>query len=142
MEDVFVPILIPLGVAVVMPCLIVWIVFRAQTNKDNKNAEIIIKAIENNQVKDTEKIIEALGKEHKTPKEILQSRLLRGCIFTFVGIAAILLVFCLAKAGLILLAQILAAVSLPIGLAYLIVYFATRKSVTEEDCVTEKDIEK
>jgi len=140
--DELVSILIPIAVAVVLPCVIVWIVFRAQTNKDNKNAEIILKAIENNQITETEKFIEALGKSKKTPQETLQSRLLRGCIFTFVGIAAILLALCLYQKGLIMLAQILAAISLPIGLAYLIVYFATRKSVTEEDRVTEKDIEK
>ena len=40
--------IVPIAVAVVLPVLIIWIVFRAASNKDNKNAEIIIKAIENN----------------------------------------------------------------------------------------------
>ena len=145
MEDIIyslASILVPISVAVVMPVLIVWIVFRALKNKDNKTAEIIIKAIENNQIKDTEKIIESLGKEKKTPNEILQLRLLRGCIFTFIGLAAILLTLCFDFTGFIMPAQVLGAISLPIGLAYLTVYFVTRKSVTEDDNVTKDDLEK
>lgn len=61
---------------------------RASTNKDNRNAEIIIKAIENNSSIDADKLAEALGKRQRTPLQVLQLRLLRGCIFTFAGIGA------------------------------------------------------
>ena len=89
--DILVPILIPIAVVVVLPCVIVWIVFKTQTNRDNKNAEIVIKAIENNQVTGTDKIIEAIAKNKKSPVEVLQSRLLRACIFTFLGVSSLLL---------------------------------------------------
>ena len=83
--------LVPIAVAVVLPVLIVWIVFRAASNKDNKNAEIIIKAIENNSTVDTDKLVNALSKHGKTPQQLLHLRLLRGCIFTFIGIAMAIL---------------------------------------------------
>lgn len=70
--------LVPIAVAVVLPVLIVWIVFRAASNKDNKNAEIIIKAIENNSTVDTDKLVNALSKHGKTPQQLLHLRLLRG----------------------------------------------------------------
>ncbi len=38
--------LIPIGVCVVLPIMIVWIVFKAKTNNDNKRADVLIKAIE------------------------------------------------------------------------------------------------
>lgn len=47
MEEI-VALLIPIGTAVVLPIMVVWIVYRTKMNRDNKNAEIIIKAIENN----------------------------------------------------------------------------------------------
>lgn len=137
--EILVPLLIPIAVVVVMPVMIIWIIFRTLTNRDNKNSEIIIKAIENNQVTETDKIIEALGKSHKTPKEILQLRLLRGCIFTFIGIAAVILSiifnqqYVMVDNEPIILVEAIAAITFPIGLAYLVVYFVTRKSVTEDD---------
>ena len=56
-------------VAVLLPALIVWILTRATINKDNKNAEIIIKAIENNSIVDTDKLVKALSKRRKTHRQ-------------------------------------------------------------------------
>lgn len=39
-------ILLPLGVSVVLPVLIVWLVTRARQNEINKKTEIMLKAIE------------------------------------------------------------------------------------------------
>ena len=41
-------ILIPLGVCVALPVLIVWLVYRSRTNKDNRRAEVLIEAIKAN----------------------------------------------------------------------------------------------
>ncbi|MBO4941980.1 MAG: hypothetical protein J6C95_00950 [Muribaculaceae bacterium] len=137
--DILVPILIPIAVVVVLPCVIVWIVFKTQTNRDNKNAEIVIKAIENNQVTGTDKIIEAIAKNKKSPVEVLQSRLLRACIFTFIGVSSLLLSIIfnyrniLSEQDLVTGFAILGAMTLPIGLAYMVVYFATRKSVMKRN---------
>lgn len=126
-------ILVPLGVVVALPVLIVWIVNRTANNKINKNAEVIIKAIENNSAIDTDKLVEALGTRHRTPRQLLNLRLLRGCIFSLVGIAVG--IYCL----IVWLADIMgsgimsyffvAMVCLAIGGGYLITYFLTRKTV-------------
>ena len=81
-----VPILVPLGVCVALPVLIVWIVFRTIKNNDDKRAEVLIKAIEANNGIDADKLAEALTKPRKSPRQLLTLRLLRGCIFTFIGI--------------------------------------------------------
>ena len=47
MESI-IAVLIPIFICVVLPVLIVWIVFRATMNNDNKRAEVLIKAIEAN----------------------------------------------------------------------------------------------
>lgn len=137
MEEIL-ALLIPIAICVVLPVLIVWIFYRHATNKDNKNAEIIIKAIENNSSIDADSLVEALGKKQKTPREVLQLRLLRGCIFTFIGIAAgIYSVIAASTTAYFDINEqpsfIVAGLGLAIGIAYLVVYFITRKNIADND---------
>lgn len=126
--------LVPLGVCVALPVLVVWIYYRSVTNRDNKNAEIIIKAIESNSTIDADKLVAALGKQEKTPAEVLQVRLLRGCMFTLLGIAAAVIAALVYRAEDFFAFSILTSgFCLAVGLAYLIVYFVTRKSVRNAD---------
>lgn len=126
--------LVPLGVCVALPVLVVWIYYRSVTNRDNKNAEIIIKAIESNSTIDADKLVAALGKQEKTPAEVLQVRLLRGCIFTLLGIAAAVIAALVYRAEDFFAFSILTSgFCLAVGLAYLIVFFVTRKSVRNAD---------
>lgn len=128
--------LVPIAIVVVLPVLIVWIVFRTESNKNNKNAEIVIKAIENNSCIDADKIIAALGKNEKSPLQILNLRLLRGCIFTFLGVAAAIVATILDNildVDVFCFTIILSGSFLAIGIAYLTVYFVSRKSVREEE---------
>ena len=126
--------LVPLGVCVALPVLVVWIYYRSVTNRDNKNAEIIIKAIESNSAIDADKLVAALGKQEKTPAEVLQVRLLRGCMFTLLGIAAAVIAALVYRAEDFFAFSILTSgFCLAVGLAYLIVYFVTRKSVRNAD---------
>lgn len=136
-------ILVPLGICVVLPVLIIWIIFRSVTNKDNKNAEIIIKAIESNTTVDVDQLVEAIGKKKRSPRQILQNRLLRGCIMTFSGIAVG--IYCIIS-SISLSAEdfedinffiLVACVLLAIGIAYLVVYFLTRKSIDDDKCSEE-----
>ena len=77
MESI-IAVLIPIFICVVLPVLIVWIVFRAAMNNDNKRAEVLIKAIEANNGIDADRLADALGKPRKTAREILNLRLLLG----------------------------------------------------------------
>jgi len=122
-------ILIPLGVCVVLPVLIVWIVFRSAVISDRLRAQVLIKAIESNNCIDADKLAEAMQKPRKTPAEQQSMRLLRGCLFSLFGLCS--LVYALVR--LIIHEPepgffVAALVSLPIGISYLVVYFVNRKS--------------
>lgn len=116
-----------------MPVSIVLIAVYYAINSDNKRAKVLIKAIESGNNIDTDKLVEALRKPQLTPAELLNQRLLRGCIFSLVGAALVVCgllnhVFVSNSAvGLLLLAGIGGGISIAIGVSYLIVYFVTRK---------------
>ena len=131
------PMLVPIFVCVVLPVAIVAIVYGASMNNDNKRAKVLIKAIESNNGIDADKLAEALQKHKKTDREMLNLRLLRGCIFTFLGIALCSVSFVMLS----LMAEVISdsftmpllfgSASLAIGISYLIVYFVTRKHVKD-----------
>lgn len=129
--------LVPIAVTVVLPTLIVWIVFHSRNNRDNKNAEIAIKAIENNTDIDADKLVEALRNREKSRDELLRLRLLRGCIFAFIGIAAgalALIGSCYEDydSDIIFGWLVVSFFTLAIGAAYLLVYFVSRKQTEEK----------
>lgn len=134
-------VLVPISVCVILPVAIVLIVFLAAMNSDNKRAQILIKAIESNNGVNTDKLAESLQrKPRKTPREVLNSRLLKGCIFSLVGLF-------LAITGVVNTALgeinagddsvsvlvIIGGVSLAVGISFLIVYGVTRRQVEASD---------
>ena len=128
-------ILVPISICVVLPVAIVLIIFMTAMNSDNKRAKVLIKAIEANNNIDADKLASALAKPRKTPLEILNKRLLRGCMFTFTGIALIIVALVSLAYGTefandsVTLPMIFGGALLAIGLSYLVVYFVTRKQV-------------
>ncbi len=132
-------ILVPIFVCVVLPVAIVLIVFLTDMNKDKQRTKIIIKAIESGNI-DTDKLVEALGdrrKPRRTPGERLTRRLLRGCIFSLIGIVIIVtdLLGCFGEGGFMgegISSMMLGGVSLAVGVSFLIVYFVTKKQLPEE----------
>ena len=80
-------ILVPIFICVVLPVAIVWIVFRYINNKTNRQTEVILAAIQTNPNVDAEKLIETLRKKDRSPIEIINRKLLRGSIFTLIGVA-------------------------------------------------------
>nr|MDE7420236.1 hypothetical protein [Muribaculaceae bacterium] len=124
----------------VMPIAIVLIVALRKSNTVNKRSEILIKAIEANKEVDTDKLIEAMREPKKSPQEILNARLLRGCMFSLIGLAlAIVGIVNLANgtefsADPVTIPLMFGGISLAIGISYLIVYFVTRNQIeTPED---------
>lgn len=128
-------VLVPIFVCVVLPVAIVLIVFLASMNSDNKRAKIIIKAIEANNMIDADKLSEALQKPKKTARELLNARLLRGCIFSLVGLFLCIIGIANYCAGSdfssdpVTVSLILGGASIAVGISYLIVYFVTRKQI-------------
>lgn len=130
--------LVPIFICVVLPVSVVLISALKNMHNENKRSEVLLKAIEANNSIDADKLAQALAKPRLTPRELLNLRLLRGCLFGFTGI-------CLIIAGLIGLANnvpfeadqvsvpiIFGAPFLAIGLSYIVVYFVTRKQVDDK----------
>lgn len=131
--------LVPIFICVVLPVSIVLIVFLTAMNSDNKRAKILIKAIEVGNDFDADKLAEALRKPQKSQREILNLRLLRGCIFGFIGLSLVIVGLANYACGgalfpvdHILDIMLFGAPCLAIGLSYIIVYFVTRKDVKED----------
>ncbi|WP_304649797.1 DUF6249 domain-containing protein [uncultured Duncaniella sp.] len=126
--------LVPIFICVVLPIAIVLIVFIASINNDNKRAEVLLKAIECCYM-DPDKLAEALQKPKKTAREILNLRLLRGCMFSFIGIALCtvgLVPFCTGlDVELMMISSIFGGASLAVGLSYIVVYLVTRKQIKD-----------
>lgn len=135
MEDILVPIFI----CAIMPISIVLIVMLAKMNTDKQRTRIIIKAIEANSNIDADKLAESLRKPQRTPREILNLRLLRGCIFTLIGIGLCLCGLLSHSGGAefgedsVLLPFMMGFASFSVGLSYLIVYFVTSKDIKTEN---------
>lgn len=130
-------ILVPIFVCVVLPVAVVAIVFAAAMNNDNKRAKVLIKAIESKCGIDADKLAEALHKPQKTAREILNLRLLRGCIFSLIGLA-VFVVGIVSFYGIgafsedsFTVSLMFGGASLAIGLSYLVVYFVTRKQIKD-----------
>jgi len=125
--------LIPIFVCVVLPVAIVLIISLTKINGDNKRTQIILKAIEANKDVDTDRLIESLQKPQKSAREILNARLLRGCIFTLIGVALAIVGIANFISGAefsadqVTVPLIFGGASLATGISYLIVYFVTRK---------------
>ncbi len=104
-------------------------------NRENKQTQIIIKAIEANKDVDTDKLLESLKTPRKTAREILNVRLLRGCIFSLIGVALALVGIVNLATGVAFEADpvtvpfVFGGISLAIGLSYFIVYYVSRKQI-------------
>lgn len=124
-------ILVPIFVCVVLPVSIVAIIYAATMNNDNKRAQVLIKAIESNCGIDADKLAEALQKPKKSEREILNLRLLRGCIFSFTGVAFFIICLLLYSDDIafITVPLVFSSACFAIGLSYLVVYFVTRKHI-------------
>lgn len=134
-------VLVPIFVCVVLPVSIVLIVSLRKWNSDNKRAEILTRAIESGREVDTERLVESFRDSKNrlyTEKDVLYARLLRGCTCSLIGIALGIALVISSFTGIFLDSDLYAIlligglICLAVGIAYLIVYFVTRKDVLKE----------
>lgn len=140
MEHLLISIIVPIGICVVLPVLIVWFVTRARINRDNRRTELLLEAIRRNDHIDPEVLADALSKPECTERDRQHSRLLRGCLFGLIGFVCLVAAvvngllsgwYCDGFQVLGAIGGVLAA----IGVAYLIVY---RTSAKEADSQNEE----
>lgn len=125
-----VQLLVPMGVAVVLPVAIVAIVFKSALASDRNRKEIILAALEKNPNLDVEDLVKRMKKSNKLIKEKLLARLERGCGSCLMGVAFLLLYFFLSVQKEILL--IAGTALIAIGIAFLVSYFVGRRMLAKE----------
>lgn len=126
-----VQILVPIGVAVVLPIAIVAIVFRSALASERNRKEIVLAALEKNPDIDVEQLMKNLKKSEKLIKEKLLARLERGCLCCLMGMAFMVLYFFLGVQGEDFIV-IVGAALIAIGIAFLVSYFVDRRMLAQE----------
>lgn len=126
-----VQILVPIGVAVVLPIAIVAIVFRSALASERNRKEIVLAALEKNPDIDVEQLMKNLKKSEKLIKEKLLARLERGCLCCLMGMAFMVLYFFLGVQGEDFIV-IVGAALIAIGIAFLVSYFVGRRMLAQE----------
>ena len=82
--------IVPIGICVILPIIIVWLIMRRKTNETNRRTEVLLAAIEKNPDMDMEDFIRKMNPKTKTTKERLMSRLLWGLVFIAIGASTLL----------------------------------------------------
>lgn len=134
-----VQILVPIGVAVVLPIAIVAIVFRSALASERNRKEIILAALEKNPNLDVEDLVKRMKKSNKLIKEKLLARLERGCLCCLMGMAFMVLYFFLGVQGEDFIVVVGAAL-IAIGIAFLISYFVGRRMLAKEMLAEEQNM--
>lgn len=128
-------ILVPLGICVALPVMIVWLVMRKKTNETNRRTEIVLAAIEKNSEIDVEDFFKKMNPAQKTLKEKLMQRFLWGGVLVALGVALIVFVLVQSLFGgaevndMMLLCGVAACF---VGAAFLITYRVSRNVLAKE----------
>ena len=136
-------ILIPLGICVALPVLIVWIIARVHKNETDRKAEILLKAIENGVSIDPDVLKPAT--KNKSVKKDLLDKLNGACITGLMGIAFLLIFFFgrewadhfFPTAFYLIAGGVLVAV----GIGLLVTYITGKKMLAKEIEAEEKGIQ-
>lgn len=137
MEEL-VNILVPLGICVALPVLIVWLTTRSKIIADKLRAQIILEAIRNNPNVDPKELAEMFKPATKSEKEILNKRLQRGTVCSFLGLGGIIGSLLISYFGFftsedLMVAIFLSVIVLAVGVGSLVTFFYQRKQVANND---------
>jgi len=140
MEDI----LIPIGVCVVLPIVVVWLNTRKAQNETNKKTEILLKAIESGAAIDPE-IFKAQQTPAKTIKEKLLARLTAACIVSAIGLSVCITTLILSYLGgvptwVIQDFIVIDGIILAVGIALFVVYFVGKRMLAKEIEAEEKSL--
>lgn len=134
--DSIAQIIIPLGVCVVLPVLVVWLVSRLRKNDIDRKTEVMLKAIEHGQEIDPE-AFSSRGKGHKTIKMALLGKLQYGLVLLLIGAGLLTAApFVEENTALYILGGILVA----LGAGFLVSFFVGRKWLAPEIEAEQKQI--
>ena len=130
--------LVLLGIFVVLPTIIVWLVSRYKKHETDKRAEMALAAIEKGSDLDLEAFFRKMNLPSRTIKEKLLDKLLWGCIFTIFGVCIYIalavfgMVIDRVNGNMFIGLSMVAVPSLGVGIAFLINYFVGRSVMKQE----------
>ena len=137
MEDI----LVPIGICVVLPVMIVWLVNRTRQNETNRKTELMLKALESGVPVDA-----AFYRlqNNKTIKERLLKRLTAGCIFALTGLTFLFVGITngiLWNGNSAVVPATFGGLFLAIGVSLFITFFVGKKLLAKEIAAEEKAFE-
>lgn len=131
MDNNFFDILVPLGICVVLPVMIVWLITRKQQNETNRKTEIMLKAIETGQKIDSE-FFSIQKKASKSIKERLWDRLVIAWMTTIFAIIHTIFGTSIHIGDLKLDRSLFDCIFLAIGISFFISYSVGKKIFKKE----------
>ncbi|MCH5231404.1 MAG: hypothetical protein J1F43_06370 [Muribaculaceae bacterium] len=138
-------ILVPIFVCVVLPVAVIWIVCYTLQQKSNNETQILLEAIKNNPSVDSEKLIKSFRKVKgaRPPMENLSRKLLRGTIYTLMGIAFAFMGAFFPGEDFLLGSWFLCGMLSAVGIGFLITYFFAYKNLAkiEKDYYSSRENE-
>ena len=127
-------ILVMLGIFVVLPVMIVWLVCRLKQNKTNRMTEVMLKAIESGTKVDADLFKNSIAR--KSVKQGQLNRLTAASVTTVLGIVllvgGIVLLHFYGEDGSIELIVVVGGILLAIGIGLFIAYFVGKKMLAKE----------
>ena len=136
-------IIVPIGICVVLPVMLVWLVTRVRRNGIDKKTEVMLKAIESGATIDSDLFKEA-PKKRKSTKERLLNRLICGCAASIIGAALTaigIIPWMTLEDDTFAPLLIFGGISLAVGIALFIGFFVGRKMLAKEMEAEEKSLE-
>ena len=136
-------IIVPIGICVVLPVMLVWLVTRVRRNEIDKKTEVMLKAIESGATIDSDLFKEA-PKKRKSTKERLLNRLVCGCAASIIGAALTaigIIPWMTLEDDTFAPLLIFGGISLAVGIALFIGFFVGRKMLAKEMEAEEKSLE-
>ena len=136
-------IIVPIGICVVLPVMLVWLVTRVRRNEIDKKTEVMLKAIESGATIDSDFFKEA-PKKRKSTKERLLNRLICGCAASIIGAALTaigIIPWMTLEDDTFAPLLIFGGISLAVGIALFIGFFVGRKMLAKEIEAEEKSME-
>ena len=132
-----VALLIPIGVCVVMPVMVVWLVTRARIKKNEQKMAVLVKAIENGVEIDPELLVsetESSRNTNRNTKMKLIKKLTAGIVCSIIGIALLVCPSLEAFDGVagFEMLYIIGGVMIAVGIAYIVTFFVGRKYLAPE----------
>lgn len=138
----FIDTLVPLGICVVMPITIVWLIMRNKKNDTNRRTEIILAALEkNSEISNMEELLKQMTPPQPTFREKmlrkLHGELMWGSTMTILGVALLITTTAMAyyggyAPGDISALGVIAAACFASGLGMIIAYFSGKKMLNKE----------